>query len=937
MKLRNIFAALMLLAAGMVVAQSLGPIPVDKEVRKGKLDNGLTYYIRHNNYPEHRVNFYIAQRVGSLQEDESQRGLAHFLEHMAFNGTENYKGNGVIDYTRTLGVEFGRDLNAYTSVDQTVYNINDVPSTRQSALDSCLLILRDWSCGLLLEGEEIDKERGVIHEEWRLRSSAMQRMLERNLETLYPGSKYGKRMPIGLMSVVDNFKYDELRNYYKKWYHPENQCIVVVGDIDMDYTENKIKEMFGPITTSQFAAHVTEEAVPDNEQAIVVVDKDKEQQVDLVEVCFKHDATPDAEKSDMVYMIEDYVTDMIASMLNQRLSEKAKEADCPFIQAFGGDDTYIFSKPKEAFTMYGVAKEGQVEPTLKTLIEEARRASEFGFTATEYERARAEYLSRLEDTYNNRAQVTNERYGRSYAANYLSNEPIPSVEQEYQIMKMLAPNIPVEAINQVLPELLPETDKNVVVMVFLNEKDGRTYPSAESVKATFDAARQTQLEAFVDNVKNEPLIAALPTPGKIVKETENAALGFKELTLSNGAKVILKKTDFKDDEIKFYAEARGGSSLYDQKDWANTTLFDAFVGSSGLGEFDNTELGKALAGKKVNVDLSIGKYYDRLNGNSTVKDLETLFQLNYLYFTNIKKDEKSCESVMNLLKTTLQNKGLRPESVFSDSISYTIGNHDWRNKPINVEDLDAVNYDRILEIAKERTANAARYTFYFVGSYDEATLRGYIEQYIASLPGKKTKETYKNVATMPKGEVLNHFTRKMETPKAMSCMFWGNDAMPYTLENTILADITGQMLDMVYLQKIREDAGAAYSASARGSVSFAGDKVATSIVGYVPMKPEKAEEALKIMREELARMGTMASEENLAKIKELMIKDADTNAKKNDHWISVLSMFVDRGIDIQSDYKNIVQNVKITDVTNWARNYIILPGNHVEVVMMPEE
>ncbi len=937
MKLRKIFAAFLLLAAGSVMAQGMGPIPVDPAVRTGKLDNGLTYYVRQNNYPEHRVNFYIAQRVGSLQEEESQRGLAHFLEHMAFNGSDNYKGNGVIDYTRTLGVDFGRDLNAYTSIDQTVYNINDVPSTRQSALDSCLLILRDWSCGLLLEDEEIDKERGVIHEEWRLRSSAMQRMLERNLEALYPGSKYGKRMPIGLMSVVDNFKYDELRNYYKKWYHPENQCIIVVGDIDLDYTEAKIKEMFSPITTSSFAAHVTPEAVPDNEQAIVVVDKDKEQQYDLVELCFKHEPVPDEMKGDIAYLVMDYVTDMMAEMLNKRLSEKAQEPDCPFIQAFGSDGTYIFSRPMDAFTLYGVAKEGQAEATMKVLIEEARRAAEFGFTATEYARARAEYLSKLEDQYNNRTKITNERYGRSYVANYLEKDPIPSIEDEYKIMNMIAPNIPVDAVNSLLPELISKDDKNVVLEAFLNEKEGREYPTTESLKASFDAGRQTKLEAFVDNVKDEPLMSALPTPGKIVRETENTKLGYKELELSNGAKVILKKTDFKDDEIQYYAEAKGGSSLYDQKDWANFELYDALVGYSGLGEFDNKELEKALAGKKVNVDLSMGTYYDRLRGNSTVKDLETLFQLNYLYFTNIKKDEKSVASLMSLLETTLKNKGLTPEAVYADSVSYTMGNHHWRSKPFNLEDLAGVNYDRILEMAKQTTANAGKFTFYFVGSFDEAVIKGYIEQYIASLPGTGKTSAYKNVASLPKGEVLNHFSRKMETPKAIARMYWTNTTLPYTLSNSVIADVAGQLLDMVYLQKIREDAGAAYSAGAVGNVKFEGDDVTTSLVGIVPMKPEKAQEALKIMREEFARMGTMASEENLLKVKEVLIKDAETNAKKNSHWVNVLSMYVDRGIDLETDYVETVKNLKITDVTNWVRNFLILPGNKVEVVMMPEE
>ena len=356
MKLRNLFAFAFALVASVGFAQAM---PADTAFRTGKLANGLTYYVRHNNYPEHHVNFYIAQRVGSIQEDESQRGLAHFLEHMAFNGTEHYAGNGVIDYTRTLGVEFGRDLNAYTAVDQTVYNINDVPSTRQSALDSCLLIIKDWSNGLLLQGEEIDKERGVIHEEWRLRSSASQRMLERNLEKLYPGSKYGKRMPIGLMSVIDNFKYDEIRNYYKKWYRPDNQAVIVVGDIDVDYTVKKIQEMFGTIPApAADAAQVVDEQVPDNPEAIIVVDKDKEQQMNIVQVMYKHNPFPESEKNSMMYLVYDYGKWCITQMLNNRLNEKSQDPECPFIQASASDGSYILAKTKDAFTIGILPKEG---------------------------------------------------------------------------------------------------------------------------------------------------------------------------------------------------------------------------------------------------------------------------------------------------------------------------------------------------------------------------------------------------------------------------------------------------------------------------------------------------------------------------------------------------------------------------------------------------
>ena len=944
MKMKKLFAVMLLMimafSTSALKAQSMGPIPQDDQVRIGKLDCGLTYYIRHNDYPEHRVNFYIAQRVGSIQEEESQRGLAHFLEHMAFNGSEHFngEGKGIIDYTRSLGVAFGRNLNAYTSIAETVYNINDVSSTRQSAIDSCLLILKDWSNGLLLTDEEIDKERGVIHEEWRLRRSAQQRMLENQLETLYPGSKYGRRMPIGLMSVVDNFKYDELRDYYHKWYRPDNQALVIVGDVDVDHIEAQIKELFKNMPAPDpNAAQVVDEPVPDNEEPIIVVDKDKEQQYSQVMVMFKHEATPKEQKGDMLYLLENYATGMMSSMLNNRLDEMGLEPDCPFVQAYAYDGGYLLSNNVEAFTLSVMPKEGQTEAAVQAVVTEAMRAAKHGFTATEYERAKENYLSSLESRYNERNKIPNASFAAQYYRNYLDNEPFPSIEQRYQIMKMIVPQLPVELINSVIPELINTTGKNLVVMNFNQEKDDAVYPTPEGLKAAVDAGLNAEVEAFVDNVKQEPLISKMPKKGKIKKETYNSQFDYKELELSNGARVILKKTDFKEDEIEMEAVARGGSSLYGEKDWVNTELLSYFTMMSGLGNFSRTELEKATAGKQAMAMFNMGTYNDMVTGNSTVKDLETLFQLTYLTFTKINKDEKSVNQVMTQLETMLKNKDLRPESVFSDSVSYTLGNHDWRSKPFRVEDLQKVSYDRILEIAKERTANAANYIFYFVGNFDETLIRQYIEQYIASLPGKRANlSNWVNVSNRPEGEVINHFTRKMETPKANAGIYWYDTKTPYSLENSIKADMLGQVLSKIYLQKIREDAGAAYSASASGYAALNGDRPITSISASCPMKPEFADVALKILNEEIVTAGTTIDATTLQEIKELMIKDFNTNLKENYYWMSVLTSYVGRGIDDHTGYEQIVNAQTPESIAAFARQ-ILAAGNKVEVVMLPEE
>ncbi len=941
MKLKHLFAtaALLILSVTATMAQEMQmpQVPVDPAVRTGKLSNGLTYYIRQNGYPEHRVNFYIAQRVGSIQEEEDQRGLAHFLEHMAFNGSEHYQGNDLIEYLRSIGVEFGSDLNAYTAVDKTVYRICNVPSARTSALDSCLLVLKDWSNGLLLEEEEIDKERGVIHEEWRLRTTPIMRVLERNLENIYPGSKYGRRFPIGLMEVVDNFSPDVLRNYYHKWYRPDNQGIIVVGDVDVDQMEQKIKDLFGGIELDPNAAPVVDEEVPDNNEAIILIDKDKEQTMDIVQLMFKHEAVPDSEKGDLGYLLNNYGISLVCSMLNSRFDEISQDENCPFLTAMVEDDDFIYAKTKGAFTVMFYPKEGKDEEALAAAMREVMRALKHGFTATEFERAKADYLSELEKTYTNRDKRENSVYGNIYTDNFLSNEPMPSIEDEYALMGQISPMIPVEVINQVLQELVSQTDTNVVILGIYNEKEGRTYPTPEAFKKVIDSVHSEELTAWVDDVKDEPLITELPAKGSITSEKENTVLGYKELSLSNGARVLLKQTDFKDDEVLLKATSKGGSSLLGDEDIVNAKAFNQAISCSGLGNFSNTELSKALAGKQANVDLALNSLHENVTGHSTPKDLETMFQMTYLYFTNIKKDEKSFTSYMNILEGALKNKEISPDKAFADSLRVTLYDHNPRFKNLELEDLDKIDYDRILQIAKERTANAADFTFIIVGNFDEAVIRPLIEQYIASLPANGEKENWLPRTTYHKGNIENKFLRKMETPKANAYMYWYNNDVPYSLENDILVDATGQILAMIYLQKIREDASAAYAAGASGMSLLGNDVPFTALVGVCPMKPEMSDVALQIMNDEAVKLAENIDPDMLNKVKELMLKRADEDTKKNDHWLSVIGNYDEYGVDQQTDYKKIVSELTPEKVSAFVKNVIFGGGNSIKVIMLPDE
>ena len=475
MKTKKLFSILVLLLIAVVtMAQQMPPIPVDKDVKIGKLPNGLTYYIRHNAWPENRAEFYIAQKVGSIQEEESQRGLAHFLEHMCFNGTEHFPGDGILRWCESKGIKFGTDLNAYTSIAETVYNISNVPSNDKNVVDSCLLILHDWADGLTLDPKEIDKERGVIHEEWRMRSDASSRLFERNLPAIYPGSKYGVRFPIGLMSVVDNFKHQELRNYYEKWYRPDNQGIIVVGDIDVNYVEQKIKEMFSSIKMPENPAPVVAEAVPDNAEPIVVVDKDKEQTVSFVEMFIKCNPIPDEIKGNMQYLLIDYVKDAAVGTVNTRLAELQKEPDCPYVSGQMEYSNFIFAKTKDAIGFIAVPKEGKtIEESLAAVYREVLRAAQFGITPTEYKRFVQDYMSNLDKIYSNKEKRYNAQFVNEYKENFLDKEPIPSLDDYYQVMKQVVPNIPVEAINQMLGQLAQKNDSNVVIVNFNNEKEGK--------------------------------------------------------------------------------------------------------------------------------------------------------------------------------------------------------------------------------------------------------------------------------------------------------------------------------------------------------------------------------------------------------------------------------------------------------------------------------
>ena len=933
MKLKKVFAAaIVLLTAGQAMAQMMPPIPVDKNVRIGHLDNGLTYYIRHNNLPEHVASFYIAQKVGSINENEDQRGLAHLLEHLAFNGSEHFQGNSLQEYLQSIGVEYGRNLNAYTSIEKTVYYFTDVPTTRTSAVDSCMLILKDWSNGISLTKEAINDERDVVHNEYRMRMVGQQRILERALPKLYPNCKYGVRMPIGLMSVIDGCDPETLRAYYRKWYRPDNQAVIIVGDVDVDHIEAQIKKLFGGIKVPTDAAKIIPVEVPDNDQAIYVVDKDKEQQMDLLQIFMKHDATPDSLKNGVDYLLKGYMDNLFASMINARFSEKSQEPNCPYLQAGCNIGDYLLSSTKAALSTYAAAKQGQIKEAYAAVMRELKRVRDFGFTATEYQRAKDEFMSRMEKAYSNRDKMKNEQFTTQYVDHFTGNEPIPSVEDEYQIYQMLVPHIPVTAINQYAKQLVCDNDTNLVTLAMMREAEGAVYPTEQELADIVKQVRGEKLEAYVDNVKQEPLIAQLPKAGKIKSTAEDKKLGFKTLTLSNGAKVVLKKTDFKNDEIKFSATANVGYSAFNKSDNIQAFMGSMLLNASGLGKFSSNDLEKALAGKQASVAYSFTPFKHGLEGNSTPKDIETLMQLIYLKMTALSKDEKSANNLISTIKTALANQSKNPQMVYQDSLQSTIYMGNKMARIPSSAEVESVSYDRAIELGRQYFSNAKDFTFFFIGNYDEATLLPLIEQYIASIPSKGAKLKNKAIPVAT-GEVKNIFTKSMENPMSQVTEIW-YALTPYTLQSTVLADISARLLQMDYLRNIREKLSAAYHAGAEADMEINYDgQLAISLTGSAQLNPNKLDEALPYFFSGLKSTIEEPNTDDLQKIKEILLKQAKVSAKTNGYWTGILRNYVVNGIDLHTDYQKMVSDVNGKAISDFLKNIVLKPGNHTEVIM----
>lgn len=925
-----------LLCAAMMVSAQEAPekLPIDPEVRYGQLDNGLTYYIRHNEQPKQRCEFHIAQSVGAILEEDHQNGLAHFLEHMAFNGTEHFPGKGIINYFESVGVNFGGNINAYTSIDETVYRLSDVPTYRQGIIDSALLVMHDWSCGLLLLPEEIDAERGVIREEWRTRRTASRRIWSRMQEAMYPGTQYAKRDVIGDTAVINNFEYQALRDYYKKWYGPDNQAIIVVGDINVDTIEAKIKALWANVPRRVNYGERPIYTVNHNDKPLIAIVTDPEAEGSRITLQYKFDPVPEAFQSTaQEYMIE-MVRDLVCTMLDNRFTELSLDPKASFTGAgcYYGE----IAKKMDAFIAVSIPKEGRETEAYNDLLFQLEKMHRYGFTNAELERVKSEKMNDMNTAFNERNTRKNIALARECIRHFEDGEAMPGMQWEYDFVQAVLPMVSLETVNKVAKALI---HPNPTVAISGPEKEGVNIPSEQTILASLAGQSELAIDAPVEEAFDSELVKKAPHKGKIKSVNRNEELGITEWILSNGIKVVFKPTEFKADEVLMRAFSKGGMSQVKTEDLPSAQAATAIVSLSGIGRFNYTQLEKALTGKTVSVSPEISESIEQMRGSSSVKDFESMLQLTYLYFTAPRRDEKAYETFVSLMKNQLANRDKNPKNIFSDSIQMMSTNHSERTILVTNEMLEKVSLDKALEVYKARFANPADFTFVFVGNINpnDPKVQEMVCQWLGGMKTKKCahEEVIDHHVTVALGKQKNYFSRQMETTTASNRIQYTSYDIPYTLANDLNMEIIGRILSTRYLESIREREGGSYGVGTHGYV-VALPKPRAGLIMQFDTDPQKQERLMQIIHEEVQTIianGPLASD--LQKEKESMLKDFQEDLEKNTFWRSTLYMYYMYGTNEVRDYKAAVEAITAQTVQATLKK-LVDAGNMYEVVMFPE-
>lgn len=929
---KQIIKVMMILSCHVMFSQFKTTIALDKNVTTGKLKNGLTYYILHNEEPKDRASFYFVQNVGAILEEDNQNGLAHFLEHMAFNGTEHFKGKGIIKMLEKNGVSFGKDINAYTAQDETVYNISGVPVSNEKLIDSTLWVLHDWSGSLSLTNEEIDAERGVIREEWRTRRTSGFRLKNQTDQVLYKGSKYSKRDVIGDLNIINNFKYPELRNYYKKWYRPDLQAVIIVGDIDVKTVEDKVKTIFSDIPLSKKATPRKYYDIPKHDELYFGTATDKEAVNTQITLQYVLD---EPMVKDSTLTRKNVMNSFYTSILNSRLKElllKNQKSSLNLKAYFEP-----ISRLNTSFNLSATAQKGRLLESFEEVYTEAERLKKYGAVPAELDRIKKDFISSYDDFLKNKDKVDSDSWADKLTGYFLKAKPFLAPEDDYKLVVGIIKNLSLEELNNYIKTIQQNT--NQVILVTGSDKDKNELPTKQAIIDVMKKVETMPLDPYKKEVNNDPLIQKELKP-IAVKESfiVPAVADAKGYILANGAKIIIMPTNYSPDQILFTAFSKGGKSLVKQEDLASAEVATTLARSSGIGNFDTTALKEKLTGRVAKVSPYITENTQGFQGSSNGQDFETMLQLLYLSFESPRFDTTIFDILKTQYKNRLENLKEDNDNAFNDTLALANSNHNPRTFIFNEKFLENIDLQKAEKIYRDRIRNAANFTFVFVGNIPESAL-GLIQKYIGNIPSDLTAtSSFTDHNLEPaKGKTVVHFKRKMQTPKSTAYLHL-TGKIDYSEENAIGMYIIGELLSKRFLQTIREEEGGSYGVSVKGSLQVI-PKPRYDLTLSFDCNPEKQQKLMQIVYKELGDLKSkpvIASD--LEDIKKAILKNREESIKTNSYWGSIIYNISMNDIpNMQdADYKNLISKINQKTIQQLSK-HVLDSSSSVEVIMDPKQ
>ena len=915
-------------AAAVASAPLDSKIPTDPAIVIGQFPNGLKYYIRRNARPQNRAELRLVVNAGSVLEEDDQRGLAHFVEHMAFNGTKNFPKLEIVSFMESIGMRFGPSVNAFTSFDETVYMLQ-VPTDKREVLDRALLVLEDWAQNVTFDPAEIDKERGVIMEEWRLRRGAAARIQDRQLPVLLDGSRYATRLPIGLPEVLQNFRHERLVQYYRDWYRPDLMAVIAVGDFDPAAVEAMIRSHFGSLPAARNGRTRTPHAVPARTAPAFVLATDREQATTQVTVA---NLMPTRDESTVGSYRRSIVESLFSSLLSARFMDMAQKPNAPFLGAVANRGSFV--RTAEASQLIAVVREDGIERGLEALFVEAERVSRFGFTATELDREKRDVARTLERAVTERENQQSADLAAEYSRNFLEGEPIPGIVYEDALYQRFLPGITLEEINALAREWSP--DRSRVVMVSAPEKPGLTIPTEARLQAVIAAAAGKATTAYDDGAASAPLMGAAPRPGTVVNTATRAAVGITEWTLSNGARVVLKPTTFKQDEIVFRAFSDGGTSLASDADFVSASTAAQVIAAGGLGELNAVNLRKALTGVVASAQPSIGAYEEGLNGSGSPKDLETLFQLIHMRFTQPRADREIFDVMREQTRAALANQAATPGFAFQEALNGALTQNHPRSRLMTVALIEEMDLAKSLAFYRDRFADASDFTFVFVGTFDLTTMRPLVEKYLASLPSSQRKESWKDVGIRaPEGVVERRVLKGIEPKGQAQITFTG----PFVNDQAHRAAIRamGLVLTTRLRNVLREDLGGTYSINASPSYTRVPRQEYTVSIGF-GANPERTDALVQRVLEEIATFRTGGpTQKEVDDTREALKREFEGGTTQNGYLLTQIAGRYQSGESVEDFFRITETYDALTPaiIQDAAKAYLNL-DRYVKVTLAPE-